>query len=150
MRDGPNPKQGANHEWFSTAVSQSSGSGCPKCAKYGYNPGKDGWVYLLHHPDWLLQQIGITNDPETRLARHGASGWEVMELVGPMTGELAYAWEQSILGLLRGQGISGSPSSAGGKFSGFTESWPISKLKVSSVRQLMDLVEAAEQESHRN
>jgi hypothetical protein len=34
--------------------------GCPTCAKYGFNPDKDAWFYLMQRPG--EQQLGITNE----------------------------------------------------------------------------------------
>lgn len=48
------------HGWFKQITSNHlGGSGCPKCAKCGFNPSKPGWLYILKHEN--IWKIGITN-----------------------------------------------------------------------------------------
>lgn len=44
-----------------------SGQGCPSCAKTGFNPNSNGFVYFLHG-DGLIK-VGITNKISKRLAQ---------------------------------------------------------------------------------
>ena len=116
------------------------GDGCPSCAVSGFDPNKDGWLYLLRHPSWKLLQIGITNVPQDRVGRHMQSGWEVIEIRGPMDGLLAREWEQSILKMLKKQGAELGDSNIAGKFSGYTEAWIEKTFPVTSIKLLMDQV----------
>lgn len=43
------------------------GTGCPKCAKTGYNPDKSGTLYFLRSTTRDIVKIGITNKPEQRI-----------------------------------------------------------------------------------
>jgi predicted secreted protein len=132
------------HEWRATGNSRTGGSGCPSCAKTGFDPSKQGWLYLLSHSTWDLLQIGITNDPRRRLATHEQSGWNRLGLRGPMDGSLTRAWEVAILNTLSERGVVQDATTAGGKFDGYTESWPREACPVRSLRELMDLVEDSE------
>lgn len=54
------------HEW--PCVPQSimyAGSGCPECAEYGFNPSKDGVLYIAEHKlkrGRIRVNVGITNN----------------------------------------------------------------------------------------
>lgn len=129
------------HEWQAKISGRQYGArGCPGCAQSGFSPTRYGWLYFLHHSLWNMQQIGISNVPESRLAQHRRLGWQVNEVRGPMDGALAQALEQEALKALRRRGASlGVPTSSGG-FDGHTEAWPTDSLEVKSFRQLLDWV----------
>jgi hypothetical protein len=128
------------HEWLASANGRTQGNGCPKCAKYGFNPGNDGWLYLLRHTRWEMLQIGITNSPDSRLKKHGSKGWELLELRGPMNGQLTRDWETSILKMLKTHGADLGPTGIAGRFDGYTESWMEESFPVASLKALMDQV----------
>jgi hypothetical protein len=131
------------HIW-ETAVSTRTiqGSGCPSCSITGFDPNKDGWIYLLEHPEWGLHQIGISNVIEKRLRTHQNLGWEVIDLRGPLQGDVTYEWEQSILKTLKSEGANFEHNF--GKFTGYTESWVKSSYSVEKIFTLMQLVEDSE------
>jgi hypothetical protein len=134
-------KCSAGHTYLATPVSRTTkGTGCPTCAKYGYSPALDGYIYLLEQKDWKMQQIGITNYLDQRLRQHARHSWEPLDVLGPMTGDLAIAWEKSILAMLLSRGVRLGQQGDSGKFSGFTEAWSASDLDAKSIRDLMDLV----------
>ncbi|MDE0975523.1 MAG: zinc-ribbon domain-containing protein [Candidatus Nanopelagicales bacterium] len=135
------------HEWKATALNRTfSKSGCPACAETGFNPGDPAWLYLMRHPEWLLQQIGITNQIEDRLKKHASNGWEVLDIRGPMDGYLTQDWEASILRWLTSRNIpraaSGTEESPHFDTPNTGEAWQQSDLTVTSVREIMDLVAA--------
>ena len=80
-----------------------------------------------------MLQIGITNDLENRLNRHKSSGWEVVELRGPMDGHLTQQWETAILRMLKAKGADLSNSKIAGKFDGYSEAWSKSTFPVKSI-----------------
>ena len=43
--------------------------GCASCAKYGFKPDVDGYVYALKSECGAYMKIGITNKPEVRIAQ---------------------------------------------------------------------------------
>jgi hypothetical protein len=91
-----------------------------------------------------MQQIGISNVPESRLAQHARLGWQTVEVRGPMDGALAQALEQEALRSLRRRGAQlGIPTSAGG-FDGHTEAWTVDSLELESFKQLLDWIYADE------
>jgi len=134
------------HEWNAAIYSRAlNEKGCPSCAKYGYSPNEDGYLYFLNHPDWDLLQIGISNDISRRLTKHKWAGWEVLEVRGPMDGLLAQGWETSILEMLKKRGAKLATDNVAGKFDGYTEAWMQSSLPVKSIKELMRMVEEDEQ-----
>jgi len=139
------------HEWKAT-VSDRTGRrarGCPVCAETGFNPGDPGWLYLARHPEWLLQQVGITNHPDRRLKKHESNGWEILDVRGPMDGYLTQDWEASILRWLTSRNIpraaSGTDESPHFDTPNSGEAWQQSDLNVTSVRDIMELAEVDEQ-----
>lgn len=135
------------HEWVvSPAVRTGKrGTNCPSCAESGFDPNEQAWFYFLAHPDWEMLQIGITNSPDVRLEVHSRLGWEVIEVRGPMMGDVAKGWEQDILGMIRAKGVPLGRSNHREKFTGYTESWLKEFYTPKNIRTLMKDVE--EQES---
>ena len=130
------------HRWMAIVNDRTYGSrGCPTCAKAGFDPNKDGWLYFLSHPHWELFQIGITNNPNKRVGTHLKSGWEVIEIRGPMDGHLTQQWETAILRMLRKSGADLSNSNVAGKFDGYSEAWSKSTFAALSIKQLMEQTE---------
>jgi hypothetical protein len=125
------------HEYKSTVANRSIGQGCPICAPTGFSPALDGWVYFLIHHDWLMFQIGISNYPETRLAQHERKGWGVIDLRGPMPGDLAASIERGGLRALESRGALLGKRNSTSKFDGYTESWPIASLHLEGLKQLI-------------
>jgi len=134
------------HTWTTTVNNRTGGNqtGCPSCAKTGFDPNKEGWLYFLRHELWGLFQIGISNVPQQRLDRHGSRGWEVIDVRGPLAGEVTYEWEQSILRSLKRRGVALGPEEIAGRFSGYTEAWIQEDFHAVSISELMELVYADE------
>jgi hypothetical protein len=133
------------HIWDALVVNRSGrGDGCPSCAQTGYDPNKEGWLYFLSHPHWKMLQIGITNVPDDRLGKHQRLGWKVIELRGPMDGQLAQQWETAILRMLKKNGADLSNASIAGKFDGYSEAWSIERFQANSLFELMQLTEDSE------
>lgn len=133
----------AGHSW-ETSISSRTGtkkSGCPSCAKYGYDFNSKGFIYLLEHEKWEMLQIGITNVPDIRLGKHKRNKWNVIELRGPMDGHLAQQWETAILRMLKAKGADLSNSEIAGKFDGYSEAWSKSTIEVKSIKALMEMVD---------
>jgi len=49
------------HTWKVRPSHILRGSGCPKCTKHGFNPGKPAIAYLIHFYALGIYKIGITN-----------------------------------------------------------------------------------------
>jgi hypothetical protein len=132
------------HIWNAVVGSRSSGykggSGCPSCAKYGFNPSSPAWLYFLEHDGWELFQIGITNDPSRRIGKHHSSGWISIEIRGPMDGSVAKGYETSILMALKKRGVKMAHRTDIRRFDGWTESWTKASLNVTSIKQMLDWV----------
>ena len=135
---------GEGHYWNAAVGSRSSGpkggSGCPSCAKYGFNPSEPGWLYFLEHDGWELFQIGLTNDPNRRIGKHHSDGWTSIEIRGPMDGSLAKSFETSILLALKARGAKMANKTDIKQFDGWTEAWTQNSLSVTGFKQLLDWV----------
>lgn len=91
-----------------------------------------------------MLQIGISNYPEDRLMVHKRNGWELIEVRGPLQGDVAYSWEQSMMKMLRAKGANLGDTTINGKFEGFTEAWSKATFEVKSIQELMQLTEEFE------
>ena len=120
-------------------------SGCSTCAKYGFDPNIDGYLYFLDHAQWEMFQIGITNFPDVRLKTHIKNGWKLLELRGPMDGYLTRDWETGILRMLKSKNADLSNSEIAGKFDGYTEAWSKKTFPAKSIKELMRLTEEFEE-----
>ena len=130
-----------DHTWKAVVSDRTAGYGCPSCAKFGFNPHEDGWVYFIEHSEWEMYQIGISNFPNQRISEHRRVGWEVLELRGPMDGHLTQQWETAILRMLKAKGADLSNAKIAGKFDGYSEAWSKSTFEAKSIKELMRLVE---------
>lgn len=138
-------KCGAGHSWKTSVAHRTiEGTGCPSCSNTGFDPSSKGWFYFLTHSQWQMLQIGISNVPNDRLKSHKKLGWELLELRGPMDGQLTQQWETSILKMLKAKGADLSNSTIAGKFDGYSEAWSNSTFEVSSIKELMRLTEEYE------
>jgi hypothetical protein len=137
---------GQGHKWKTDPKHRVLGRGCPSCASHGFDPNQEGWLYFLKHRDWGMLQIGITNEPDVRIKKHKSLGWEVIDLRGPMDGQLTRDWETSILQMLKRNGAKLSPQDIAGKFDGYTESWVEASFPAASLVKLMEKVKDCEEQ----
>jgi hypothetical protein len=78
------------------------GKGCAKCARYGFNPDRPAYIYLLagYLGDDAVIKIGITNKPRARfLKNRSADGidWQLVGLAWYSDGSLARQLEGAML-----------------------------------------------------
>lgn len=132
------------HKWKSSVNHRSNGRGCPSCAKSGFDPNIEGFLYFIRHEQWQMFQIGITNFPDDRLNKHKSSGWDVIELRGPMDGHLTQELETSMLRMLKTKGADLSNDKIAGKFDGYSEAWSMTTFDVKSIKDLMKFAEEVE------
>ena len=128
------------HTYVATIDKRSNGRGCPSCAQTGFDPNMDGWLYLIDHDALSLFQIGISNFPENRLGQHSKRGWEVMEVRGPMEGQIARKLETAILHAVERRGAVLGHKAEIEKFDGYSEAWTKDSLTVNGFKQLLDWV----------
>ena len=142
------------HKWKSVVSSRATGVGCPTCSIGGFDPNKNGWLYLMEHKMLGYLQIGITNFPDDRLKIHHRDGWELLDLRGPMKGYAISDWETSILKMLRTKsGQMGPPKKGLNQrmvlesltFVG-TEMWVKNSFPVKTIKELMRLTEEFEED----
>ncbi len=116
------------HRWGTTVSSRTKpggGSGCPKCAKTGFDTSKEAWFYLFERPG--EQQLGVTNRSEGRFLEHERAGWSRVDVVGPLPGEKVLETEQVFKQWLRREV---------GLVPGSHENWFTVKLEVKSLAEL--------------
>ena len=129
------------HTWKTSPTDRLRGEGCPSCSKSGFDPNKDGWLYLVFHEGWDLLQVGLTNSPEDRLTDHRRTGFDlVLDLRGPMEGVLAQELERKLLLALKRRNAKFSNRSGAKKFDGYSEAWTRASLNVASIKQILDWV----------
>jgi hypothetical protein len=137
------------HNWTATPNTRTStknnGSGCPGCEKNGFNPENEAYVYLIKHESWIMLQIGITNSPKSRLAKHRQHGWKQLDLYGPIPGKIAKNIETKILQYLKSKKVKPASKLGGEKFDGWTEAWSKATFLVESIKELMKLTEEFEE-----
>lgn len=129
------------HIWNApVAARASAGQGCPSCAKSGFDPNKDGYLYFLEHHDWDMLQVGITNVPKDRLKTHEKLGWTVVAVRGPMDGNLTRELESAALRVAERRGAVFANKTGVANFTGWTEAWLKSSFPVATMAELMDLI----------
>jgi len=135
------------HKWKAAIYSRASGVGCPACSITGFNPNKKGWLYLVLNDTLDLLQIGISNDPETRLEKHRKNGFEtVLDIRGPMKGSHAKDLETAILESLLQRNAVFANKSDYSNFDGWTESWTRKSIDVQTILELLGMVYSDEEE----
>ncbi len=144
------------HKWKARIAHRTDGSSCPSCAKTGFDPNKDAWIYFMEHEKLGYLQIGITNFPQDRLKIHQKVGWELIEIRGPMDGYLASDWETAILKMLRNSKVLMGPAksdigkkgiSSKSSYLG-TEIWMNSAFPAKSIKELMQKTNEFEEENN--
>lgn len=132
------------HVWETRVISRVKGSGCPSCSSTQYDPNLTGYLYFLKHENWSLLQIGITNQPEKRLAKHRNLGWDVIEVL-EMDGLAARNWETEMLRVLRTMNVDLGVQTKEGKFDGYSECWKSEKYYPRNLAELMSKVREREE-----
>lgn len=131
----------SGHEWVASIASRAlRGSGCPSCATFGFSPSSKAWIYLFDHDRNGLLQVGITNDPKTRIATHVRAGWTLLEIYGPVPGDLAQNLESQIINLLRRSGAIMRNKRGEFRESKRTEAWVRNSFPITSLKELLKLV----------
>jgi hypothetical protein len=97
-----------------------------------------------------MLQIGITNSPKSRLAKHRQHGWKQLDLYGPIPGKIAKNIETKILQYLKSKKVKPASKLGGEKFDGWTEAWSKATFPVESIKELMKLTEEFEEKSKQN
>lgn len=77
-------------------VMQRRRAPCRHCAKYGFQPGRPGYLYLLTHDILGAGKVGICNEGSGRVRDHARNGWALVRQ-DLFPGQLALEAEQRIL-----------------------------------------------------
>ena len=80
-------------------------SGCPRCAKYGFDQSHDSELYFIQNSHLLAWKIGITGLGRTydRLSEFEQKGWVVLARFGPHRGWVVKAAERAVLSWIRSE-----------------------------------------------
>ncbi len=139
------------HTWKSQISNRALGKGCPSCAVHGFKPKDKAWLYLLESEDLELLQLGITNNPEERLAKHKRSGFGIVrDLRGPIDGYLARDLERSCIQSLTKRGAVFANKLDVKQFDGWTESWSTKSSGPTNFSELLEWVYADEVDTKQN
>ena len=125
------------HEWKASVGARARGSGCPRCAKTGFDQTSPAYLYLLRKDHDGLQQFGITNKPKVRLAKHRKNGWEVINIIGPADGVWIVETETALGRFFRDKGLL-LPRDYPDKFDGYSESWRSDQLSFSTCAEMLE------------
>jgi hypothetical protein len=126
----------SGHSWKSTVKNRTANeSGCPECFGTGFSTTRPGYLYLMKHPDWGTIQIGITNRKTSRTNKHASSGWVLLDMEGPFPGESVADLERDLKTYIRNKFCCGL-ALGNKKFSGYTESWYETDLRVETIQEL--------------
>jgi hypothetical protein len=92
------------HEWKATLDTRSR-SGCPRCAKYGFDQSEDAELYFIENTELHAWKIGITgsNRSYDRLAEFERKGWVVLHRFGPYEGWIVRAAERELFAWIRAE-----------------------------------------------
>ena len=80
-------------------------SGCPRCAKFGFDQGQDSELYFIQNSHLLAWKVGITGLDRTydRLTEFEQKGWVVLARFGPHKGWVVKAAERAVLAWIRSE-----------------------------------------------
>lgn len=119
------------HSFQQTVLSRTyGGSGCPACAKYGYDATRPGVLYFIKNEKLRARKIGITNRETSvrynRIKSYGPN-WSLIEIFTDDDGDRVKRAESAVLDWIRktlglGQYLTKKDMGAGG---GQTETFSI-------------------------
>jgi hypothetical protein len=94
------------HEWKTTVLSRLGGenrhgTGCPYCAKSGFQLDKPAVLYFIQSSRYQARKIGITNTGTDRLKNFQSRGWDVLHSVETSRGAIARELEVALFSWLR-------------------------------------------------
>ena len=117
-----------DHTWDASVNNRTSqDTGCPICAEYGFNSGKDAWFYLMQRPG--EQQLGITNNLQFRINTHEKNGWVLLDHTNAAKGQKVLDTEKKFKKWLR---------KSVGLMKGTTENWATTSMEVQTLAELKE------------
>jgi hypothetical protein len=137
------------HRWKARPINRIGsenrrGSGCPGCAKSGFDASKSAQLYFIENLQLDAFKIGITNEGTTRLFSFQGQGWNVIHVIRFDTGSEArraesmlQKWIKKDLGL-----SSAARRSQMGRLGGQTETFSRKAVKKSLVLKRIREIEA--------
>ncbi len=90
------------HEWQTAPAARSKGgTGCPRCANYGFDATRPAFLYFIRHENLKARKIGIMNSESTRLNRFEEKGWVILGKWAFESGGVARDVETALLNWIR-------------------------------------------------
>lgn len=116
-----------------------SGSGCPVCAKFGFDPAAPAVVYVLFHEELEAVKIGITGTGTKRIKLFVGQGWSCFKVMNFTEGASARAVEQAVLRHVQDElGIKDHlPPEETRRTSGWSETFPLTRLAPADLWRLV-------------
>ena len=91
------------HEWQANCSNRvANGSGCPSCAKHGYDSTSPGVFYFITNKNLNASKVGIANQTSKRLANWLAGDWELVRKWEHANGQVIRTLEGRVLRWIRG------------------------------------------------
>lgn len=137
------------HRWKAKPIIRSGsenrrGTGCPGCARYGFDASKAAQLYFIENFELDAFKIGITNKGTTRLSSFKGQGWKLIYVIHFDAGSEArrvelmmQRWIKKDLGL-----ASVTRRSQMGRLGGQTETFSRKAIKKSLILQKIREIEA--------
>lgn len=95
----------SEHVWRATVAARHTGNktGCPTCAKTGFDGAMPGYFYILEHREMAARKVGITNIgvKTDRLSAFQANGWVVLKKYEHNNGYIIIDLETKMLRWIR-------------------------------------------------
>ena len=128
-----------NHGWSTTGCSRVAGSGCPKCAKFGFDPTTPAYIYMVFDSVLRRTKIGVAGKMTSRVhMAHRRSGWDKFIRIGPFLGVVVWHLERAVKRGLKAKGIATGADAFRDPFDGWTEAWLTDDLPVQSFPELFN------------
>jgi hypothetical protein len=118
------------HSWNAQIASRGRGTGCPKCAKYGFNDSKPAHFYIAEHSEKSALKVGISAPGSTRMQAHQTKGWRICRVLLFADGAEARHVETQTLQWFRKELKLPTAMTTG---SGWTETIPLNALTVDEI-----------------
>lgn len=137
------------HTWKAKPISRIGsenrrGSGCPGCAKSGFDASKPAVLYFLENLELNAYKIGITNEGTSRLFNFKGRGWKIVHSLRFAHGYLAREHEAALQKWLKEElGLASVlRRSEMGRLGGQTETFSRSGVKKSAVLRKFRKIES--------
>lgn len=115
-------KCASGHKWLAAPGTVLSSSGCPRCAKNGFDPTRPAHIYVIVYEGYI--KYGITNNMKVRMRAHRRWGdFKIVHTQRYPNGHIPRQWEQTVKSTLGGNHVDSTVME-----NGYTETLPLESL----------------------